>query len=361
MKDKDINISLSVIEIEDKYTVSPAEPITGGDKIVSWGKDNTLPNLLSTCYDESATLKAVIDQTINYVKGNEVLVNADAAKWLEKVNRRGLTMEEFVEHITGDLLTYGNFAVQIVFNKLGNPMELFPLDVTRCRLNESQDKVFYAKKGWTKYSSKSDVYQRFGHADFDPENPTQIYFYNGTGVRRTYNRAPWFSALDDVLTEVESSHYSLNSVSNGFAAKYVLNLPQAANLTDEQKKAIEDGIKTKFCGPDSNSNFMLYWTDGKDGLNVQKIESNEDPDHYIAIRNGARENIFVAMRISPLLCGLSLASTGFATNEFRDSYVLFDKCVAQPYRNLIEKAVSKMVGVDDAIVIKPFVVEFNQE
>ena len=361
MKDNKVNISLSVVEIEDKYTVSPAEPVTGGDKIVSWGKDNTLPSLLSTCYDESATLKAVIDQTINYVKGDDVVVSDSAAMWREKVNRRGLTMEEFVEHIAGDLLTYGNFAVQVVFNKLGNPMELFPLDVTRCRINETQDKVFYAKKGWTKYSSKSDVYQRFGHCEFDPENPTQIYFYNGTGVRRAYNRAPWFSALDDVLTEIESSHYSLNSVSNGFSAKYVFNLPQTANLTDEQKKAIEDGIKTKFCGPDSNSNFMLYWNDGEQGLDIKKIESNEDPDHYIAIRNGARENIFVAMRISPLLCGLSLSNTGFATSEFSDSYKLFDKTVAQPYRNLIQNAIDKMTGVDNAVEIKPFVVDFNQE
>ena len=358
MKDN-VNISLSVVDIEQKYTVNPAEP-TYGKGIVSWGIDNTLPSLLSTAYDSSASLKATIDQSLNYIKGDGIVISDDAAKWREEVNRRGTTMAELVEHIAFDYLTYGNFAVQIIYNKLGIPVELFPLDVARCRLNDTGDKVYYSQKLWTKYQTKSEEYPRFGHADFDPEHPTQIYFYNGTGIRRVYNRAPWFSALDDVLTEIEASHYSLNSVSNGFSAKYILCFPQSSNLTDEQKKAIEDGIKTKFTGPDTDSNFMLYWSDGKSqALDIKKIESNEDPDHYIAIRNGARENIFTAMRISPLLCGLSLSTTGFATQEFSDSYKLYDRTVAEPIRRLIETAVSKMTAVDHAIEIKPFVINFD--
>lgn len=360
MKDNKQELKFSVVDVEKKYTVDPTETVYGGGNgIVSWGSDNQLPSLLGTCYDKSATLKAVIDQSVNYIKGDDVVVNDDAAYWKEKVNRRGLSMAELIEHIAMDYMTYGNFAIQVIFNKLGAPVELYPLDVARCRVNGAGTKVFYSKKLWTKYQSKADEYDRFGHKEFDPEKPTQIYFYNGTGVRRYYGRSPWFSALDDVLTEIESSHYMLSNVSNGFSARYLINFPQTANLTDSQKEAINDGIKKKFCGSDGDSNFMLYWTDGTQGLDVKKIERNEDPEYLQAVRNGVRENIFISMRMSPLLCGLGSEKTGFSSSEYSDSYKLYEKSVAQPFRDTLQRAVDDVTGVKDSITIVPFSIKFE--
>ena len=348
--EKNENILMSVVDIEKKYTYDPAETVYGGEQVVSWGLDNNIPKLLNNCYEKSATLKAAIDQSINYVLGDGLVINPDAGLWLEKVNRRGETMEDLVGHIIFDYFTYGNYAIQVIFNKLGIPVELYALDVARCRLNGNKDKVFYSKKTWTKYQQVADVFDRFGYAEIDPEKPTQIYFYNGSGVRSVYNKAPWAAALNDVLCEIEGSEYSLNSVVNGFSARYVLNIPDTSNLTDEQKRDIENSIKTKFTGPDANT-FMLYFTndEGKN-IEVRKIESDETPERFVAIRNSSRENIFVSLRISPLLCGLggAVGSTGFATQEFSDSYKLYDRTVAEPIRHLIERTLEKILGIQDA-------------
>ena len=354
-------IMLSVVETERKYVYDPAEDVYGGGEgVVSWGKDNDVPKLLANCYERSATLKAAIDQTINYILGDEIVVNDEAAKWKESVNRRGMTMDTLVEHIVSDYYVYGNFAIQIIYNKLGIPVELYPLDVAKCRLNKSRDKVIYNKKGWTKYGTAGERYDRWGFADLDENNLTQIYFYNGTGVRRVYNTAPWGAALDDVLTEIEGSRYSLNSVTNGFAARYIINIPDTANLTDEQKEIIEDGIRHKFCGYDAPSNFMIYYAnDESKAIDVKKIEANEDPEHFQTIRDGAKANIFTAMRISPLLVGVSDGKTGFATQEFSDSFKLFNRTVAKPVQDMIKGVISDITGVDDAIEIKPFVISFE--
>lgn len=355
-------ILLSVVDVEKKYAVDPAETVNASSGIVSWGKENDLPKLLSTCYDRSATLKAAIDQSVNYVDGDEVVVTDAAAVWKDRINRRNQDMDTLVAHLTMDYYVYGNFACQIVFNALGLPVEIFPLDVSKCRLNERMDKVYYSKKGWTKYQTKSDEYDRFGYADFDPENPTQIYFYNGTGVRRFYNPAPWAAAMDDVLTEIEGSRYSLNSVTNGFSARYLINLPDTANLTDEQKQAVIDGIKTHFTGSDAPSNFMVYWgNDESKSLTVNKIESNEDPENFQTIRNGARENIFTSLRISSLLCGLGNSQTGFSTQEYSDAYKLFDRTVAAPVRKVIQDSINDIIGVEDGVVIVPFTINFNND
>lgn len=355
MNDK---IQLSVVEVERKYSYDPAESVYGGEQVVSWGKDNDIPKLLSNCVEKSATLGAAVGQSINFVLGNGLEINAGA--WAKEVNRRGETMQDIINHIVSDYFTYGNYALQVIFNKLSVPVEIYALDVARCRLNADKNKVFYSKKAWTKYQSKADVYDRFGYADINPEK-SQIYFYNGTGIRSAYNKAPWSSALNDVLSEIEGSEYSLNSITNGFQARYILNLPDTSNLTDEQKDALNESIKSKFTGPDANS-FMLYFSDG-DGKNieVQKIESDETPERFVALRNASRENIFVSLRMNPLLCGLGLQNTGFSTQEFSDSYKLYDRSVAEPVRHLIERSLSKIIGIEDAVIIKPFTIQFDNE
>lgn len=355
---KQEKIALSVIDVEQKYTVDPAETISAS--IVSWGANNDLPYLLSNCYDKSATLKAAIDQSINYVCGDDVVVNEKAGLWQKQINRRGETMKDLIDHISYDYFVYGNFAIQVVFNALGLPVELFPLDVSRCRLNEDGTKVLYSNKKWTKFQKSATEYDRFGE-QINPENATQIYFWNAGGIRRRYNRPMWYAALDDALTEVESSHYCLNNVVNGFGARYIINLPQTSNLTDEQKEAISDGIKSKFCGPDADSNFMLYWMNGEsDGLDVKKIDRTEDPEYLQAVRNGARENIFISLRLSPLLCGLGSEKTGFATAEYRDSYKLYDRSVAEPIRHIFEATLSKITGIEDVVNIVPFSIKFEE-
>lgn len=359
--EKTSEIKLSVVDVERKYTYDPAETVYGGGNgIVSWGADNDVPKLLYNCYANSATLKAAIDQSINYILGDGVVVNDSAASWKEKINRRGEKMDSLIEHIVNDYYLYGNFAIQIIYNKLGVPVELYALDVARCRLNSDKNKVYYSKKVWTKYQTKADEYDRFGYADFDPNRPTQIYFYNGTGIRSLYNPAPWSAALDDVLTEIEGSHYSLNSVVNGFSARYIINLPDTANLTDEQKKTIEDGIRSKFTGSESPSNFMLYFNnDESKNITVQKIESNEEPEHFQTIRNGARTNILTSLRMSSMLLGLALENTGFASKEYSDTFRLYDKTVAQPVRNKIEAVVNSIIGVEDGVKIIPFTIKFE--
>ena len=83
---------------------------------------------------------------------------------------------------------------------------------------------------------------------------------------------------------------------------------------------------------------MLYWKDGNGddyNIKIDKIESDETSERYIAIKDSARQNIFIAMRTTPMLCGLPNATNGFSTNEYRDSFKLFQKSVIEPYQDTI--------------------------
>lgn len=357
-------IQLSVLDIESKYVVSPDETTYGNKNLVTWGMDNQMPVLYHNCYNKSATLKAIIDGTINYVLGDDIVLDDSAAYWREKVNRTGLTMRQLISRIAFSLNVYGGIAIQVIFNKLGQVVELFPLDFGRCRTNEDGTKIYYAKK-WTKYQTKSQEFDRFDPKNINKDNPTQIFYYKNDTTNSVYPLPPFAGALYDVLTEIECAKYSLNTVARGFSAKYILNLPEAANsMTDEQKHAMEEAIKEKFCGSENESNFLMYYRNGDsdaDKLEITKIESDETPERYIAIKDNARTNIFVACRTTPLLMGLvNGINTGFATDEFRDSFKLFQKTVIEPQQDIIIEALEKITGAKNGIHITPFSINFGE-
>lgn len=354
-------IQLSVLDIEKKYTIDPEETTYGSKSMVTWGLDNQLPTLYRNCYQKSATLKAIIDGIINYTLGDEIVVKDEAAYWSEKVNRNGLTVRQLFSKLDFSLNVYGGFAIQVVYNKLGQVVEMFPLEYGRVRTNEDGTKVYYAKK-WTKYQTKSQEFDAFDPKHINKENPTQIFIYRNDTTSSVYPLPPYAGAIYDILTEIECSKYSLNTVARGFSAKHIINFPEANNLTDEQKEGIQEAIKTKFCGSENDVNFMLYWKNDETdkGIEVIKIESDETPERYIAIKDNARTNIFVSMKATPVLFGLPNASNGFSTNEYRDSYKLFQKSVIAPQQDILLEAFSKITGIKDGIEIVPFSITFEE-
>lgn len=356
----DIKIELSVLNTEGRFNYEYDENIYGADDIVSYGKDNDAPNQFKYCYMNSATLKSVVDGSVNYILGEEVVVNDEGATFKDKVNRNGMTMKDIVAKAALSYQIYGGFAIQVIYNKLGVPVELFPLDFSRCRLNEKGDKVFYSKKNWSKYGTKAEVYDIFNLKKINIEKPTQILYVKGDFTNNVYPLPEWFGAMRDVLTEIEASKYALNSISNGFSARYLINLPDGAGMDNTQREAIEDAIKSKFCGTDTDTNFMIYYADGSDRAEISKIESDDANERFISIKDNARSNIYTAMRCTPNLMGLPTATTGFNSQEYSSAFKLYQKSVIQPIQDKIVRAINGVIG-DNAISIIPFQIIFDEK
>lgn len=354
------NLKFSVLDVEDKYKYDYTEQVYSDKSIVSYGPDNMAPNLFKNCYKNSATLKSIIDGSVNYVIGDGVEVNDSLSMLKERVNRSGLTMREFVAKLAMSYFKFGGYAFQVIYSKLGIPVEIYPLDFSRCRLNEDNTKVFYTKKPWGRYTTKADVYDIFDKKKIDFERPTQIFYFKGDFTENVYPLPPYFAAIKDVLTEVECAKYALNSVSKGFSARYIFNFPSVDNVTDEQKRDIEKAIKEKFCGSDVDANFMLYWSDGEEMLDIKKIEQDDTPERFIAVKDNARENIYTSMRATPNLFGLATNGTGFNSQEYSSAFKLYQKTVIQGVQDNIKASIDKVFGVKDGITIIPFFIDFDE-
>lgn len=350
------NIKLSVIDIERNFKYDYFENIYGTEGMVSYGEDNLAPNLFNNCYKNSATLKSIIDGSVNYVLGDNIECNV--ASISEQVNRNGMTIRQFIANIAMSYLKFGGFAIQVIYSKAGIPVELYPLDFARCRTNEKGTKIYYNKK-WGKYTTKSDVYDRFDPKNIDWKKPTQIFYFKGDFTNNVYPLPPYFASIKDILTEIECSKYSLNTVAKGFSARYIFNFPSVNNLTDEQKENIETAIKNKFCGSDTDANFMLYWQDGDEKMEVTKIEQDDAPEKFIAIKDNCRENIFIAMRATPNLFGLPTKTTGFNSQEYASCLKLYLKSVINPIQDIITEVLNKVFNTKNSVKFIPFSINFE--
>ena len=96
-------------------------------------------------------------------------------------------------------------------------------------------------------------------------------------------------------------------------------------------------------------------------IQIDKVESDDSPERFIAIKDNARQNVFVAMRAMPTLFGLPNATNGFSTDEFKDSYKLYQKTVIEPIQDIIVESIGKTMGIDKPIHIQKFDIDFDRD
>lgn len=350
-------LKFSVVE-SNRVRIPDYEENTNTKTYVYYGADNNFPAFINLLYKESATIRAIIDGSVNYVCGNGIDIPDEGAKWRDTINRRGETVEDLIQQLGTDYYKFRGYAIQVIYNGLGAISELYALDFGRCRVSPDGKKIYYAKK-WGQWTGKYECYDAFG-SPLDVKKPTQIYYFKD-GARTCYPMPFWEGCFRDGLAEISASKYVLNNLANGLAAKTVITLPNTSGvLTEDEKKAVEKSIKERWTGPDADSSFFLYWKqeEGED-LKVDSIQTQDESDKFAKIKASARENIFTAFRATPNLFGLQNESKGFSKEEFIECFALYQRTQIQPIQKKIERSLKRVTGADFTIL--PFNLDKYQQ
>lgn len=130
--------------IEDVEIPQFVERSYSGKEWFYWGKDNKLPFYLYGLYEKSSLMQSIINTTVNFIIGNSI-------ESQYKPNEDE-TWEDLVRNLALDYMIYGGFALQVMYNKLGQIKELGWLDMRKCRSDEEHRKVYYSKEFATKSS-----------------------------------------------------------------------------------------------------------------------------------------------------------------------------------------------------------------
>lgn len=357
--EKSISMGFSLIDPELKISTPSYDENYQKNNInyTYWGSDNRFPNKLITLAEESPSLSSILTGTVSFILGNGIYVEDNASIFARKVNKKGETITDIAEQLAYDKLLFGGYAIQVIYNRLKQPIEIYAVPMEFIRTNRKNDKFWY-NENWGKYSSNALTFSNYNPDEVD-DSYTQIFYSKNSGSRRVYPTSPQTGALNDIVSENIAAKYIKNSLESGLSARFIINMPNTAKLTDEQKAKIEDGIRKKFTGVENAGTFMLYFNSTTEKLDITKVDHDNSNEIFKSIREASRENIFIVNKATPNLFGLPTASTGFNSQEHQDAYSLYYKLVVFPIQKQITEDLGMIIGTN--VIIEPFSIDLDNK
>lgn len=349
--------------------VLPTEKVTNRD-FVEWGKGNNYPGYLLDLYNNVTTLRSIINGNIDFVTGDDVTILPLGDRFADGImNTRGDLITDIVRDLAKDYNLYGGFALQIIRDHNGDVAEIYYIDMRFIRSNKEND-VFYYNEHWEKGSRKDVIiYPKFlRNLDWssltDEErdrHASSILFVKN--VHTQVYPAPMYAA--SVLScEIEKaiSQYHWNSLNNNFCPDIIINFNNG-DPGDEIKEEIVSDLEEKFSGYQNGKRFMVSFNkDRMSAVTIDAIKTDDFSERYKALEESCRRQIFAAFRAQPLLFGLnSDVSTGFSTDEFEQSFKLYNRTQIRPVQRLIADAFDRIYGSKGVLTIKPFSLESDTE
>lgn len=348
----------------EQNIVLPTEKLSSGKNMVEWGTRNAYPDYLLDLYNNVPTLRSIINGNIDYIAGDDVTINPLQEEFRnQEMNRRGDTIREQVKDIAKDYEIYGGFALQVIRNLAGEVAEVYYIDMRFLRTNEDGN-VFYYSEKWGK-GRTTDVKE---YPAFMPNlkwetledkererHASSILFVKN--VHTQVYPAPLYAASVKAC-EIERliDEFHLADINNHFVSSAIINFNNGDPGDDEIKKSIERDFNEKFCGAKNGGRMAFSWNPNKESAtDIIEFKVEDFGERYKALSQHSRTQIFTAFRAIPLLFGLvSEANTGFATDEFEQSFKLYNRTQIQPVQRMICDAYDKIYGQKGVLTIKPF-------
>ena len=322
------------------------EPIEEDSKkgFWKWGLNNDYPQYLDGLYKEVATLRSIIEGTIDFVVGDKIEI--DDVIWNEVVNDKGVTPEDLCRDLTRDYLKYGGFAVNVVRNKEGKVGGLYYIPLERLRFNEDRSEFYYSRD-WSKSIGrvKFGVYKRF-----DPQGKDASSIYVYTNNRTDVYPAPkWAASVKAAEIERQVNDYHLNSIVNGFSASYLISLNNGVPSETEADE-IEENMVEKFTGSGNGGRLVINFANDRDhSAELSKLETEDAGEKYKSLIERTKSELFTAFRATPNLFGLPTA-TGFSTEEYMEAFRLYNRTAVRPIQNILVRTVNYLIGKEMTIV-----------
>ena len=358
MENKKIQVAFAATNKEWDELIPQLVETDSVKDYVLYGKDNQYPEYLYGLYNDVSTLKTIIEGIADYVIGNAVKCNIKGFE--TQINTKGDTLRELVRLCARDYLLYGGYAIQIIRNKVGDVRELYYMDFRYIRSSKKNDMFWYSEDFSKKYvrGNKTVVYPKFIP---DARKVASSILYVTNNKSTTYPIPRYSGSIKAREMERAIDTYQLSSIENGFGGSYIINFLNGIP-TDEVKAEIEKNVNEKFCGASNAGRVLINFANGKDNATtLQKLDTTDFGEKYKAAAERAKNQIFTAFRAIPTLFADLSATTGFNSQEFTESFKVFNRTVCKPIQQTICDSIDRIFGTDNSVSITTFSLEDDAE
>lgn len=337
-------------------------------RLQSYGFDNLYPQNILSIIQASGTAQLCLSRYEKFVEGYG-FDNEATAGW--KVNRGGMTVDDLLRLVAGDLTKFNGFALHVNYNVLGQISEVNFLPFEQCRLEETDDNGYVAhiathldwKGEKTRNGKKQMVQDRFitRFPVFNPDPAVVLSEMELCGGVDAYNgQVLWVSAdgpnvyptpiYDAAITEISTDeglgNIKYRNVRNNFLVACMLIAKKGApRINDrgeeEERQMITDEDLKQFQG-DTKGSKILY----------VELENDEDEPKVVSfpVKNfdkdfettdtSVTERIYAQFH-QELFYAIRIGKLGFSGDVMQDAYEYYAGEVTNEQR-LIERTFEKV-------------------
>ena len=353
----------AIDQYTEKYIVSPKEHFISARDLMEWGTGNLYPDYLLDLYNNVPTLRSIINGNIDFITGDEVtILPLNEAVVPGTMNRRGDTIRAQVKDIAKDYEIYGGFALQVIRDYYGAVAEVYYLDMRFIRTNK-EGTVFYYCEDWGKKGRKDViVYPAFmpgldwdGLSDEEKNRHASSVLFVKNVHTQVYPAPLYAASVKACEIERLIDDFHISDINNHFVSSAIVNFNNG-DPGDQIKAEIENDFNEKFCGASNGGRVAFSWNPNKESqTEIIEFKVEDFGERYKSLSEHSRTQIFTAFRAIPLLFGLtSEANTGFSTDEFEQSFKLYNRTQIRPVQRMIADTYDKIYGRQGVLTIKPF-------
>ena len=325
---------------------------------VEFGANNDYPQYLQGLFNESPKHGAIVKSKVKYIYGQ-------GFKDLPiKANVKGESFNQVAKRCILDDELYGGYYLQIIYNLLGNVKDVYHIEFHKVRVSADQSE-FYVKNDWNSYKEKPRVYPAFNVQD---KAPSQILFVKQYNPQSEIYPLPnYFQGLNYIESDVQVSRHILGNAKEGFVAGTLINM-NGGEPQEEQKSAVESGIKKKFTGSEGDRVVIMFNKSKDNAAEILPLSSTMlTKEDFTNINNLIQQEIFAAHQItSPALMGIKTEGQLGGRSEIRDAYEIFNNVYVNERQNAIDETFNtlfKLIGLKEEfnlMPVEPLKFEFNE-
>ncbi len=307
----------------------------GSRKYISWGEDNKFPDYLYDNYLKNSNLQSAVNTLYDYIMGEGISSDFDY------INEKGETFDETFSKCIFDFILFGGYALEGIRNQKHDIVRLNYVNVQNVRVDEDLTTAFLSNN-WQEWNPRKLVQLPLYNKDNMDDH--FIFYYRGS-ITRNINPVPiYVSALKSIEILNQTRNYHLNNLLNNFTGSTLIAL-NGTSIKASELQEIKAQLEGEYTGSDNAGKVMLINNINADGkVEVSRLQADNAGDLYQQLATSSVEDIFVAFRMNPILCGKNV-STGFSKEEFQQAYSLFNATVITPLKLQLERTI-KVLGVN---------------
>jgi hypothetical protein len=338
-----------------------------GKHWIKYGEQNNYPQYLVMLFNRSAKHNAIITSKQLYIGGKGVefdqadMQGDDIAKLQAYINAPNQyeTLNDLMKKTILDYELFGGFYLKVVGKKgKSGVAEIYHIDYCNVRSNEDNTE-FYLSNTWINEQGDENTNPKdiktLPAYDINKNQAESIFYVKAYRPNlNTYTLPDYIGAVPAIITDAEIANYHRAEIQNSFKGSKMITFVNGIP-SDDEMKATERKLKSKFTSTDSSGSIVVDFADDKDrAAIIQDLSAGDFADKYNALNNTIQQEIFVGHKItSPMIFGVRVEGQLGGRAEMIDAFNLFTNTYVEPRQQIQERVYDLFAPVKGKLKIKP--------